>query len=479
MSRRTTIVLTIALVLTTIFGVCLLAEVRTVQRPGWFWQIQDKDMLEIGLIGAVGFAFPLIVRFVGEGGAGRGKVAVSLVLLVLLSFSLQLALAFAEKRKVAGLSDRIVRAGHSEFARTAGKGARPTELVRSYEELVKADDQRYARSKPPGQLLIYVLMADLAVKLATFLLPLVAALVILPLFWLATEVGPPGGALWPPLLYVLAPPTALVTLHLDQSVYPLLSTTLWALAARAGRARRAVLAWGAALGALAWGCLFVSFSLLPALLLAGFFAWSTAAVAHPGSDRWGRLARLFLGALLAFLALVVLAWWGLGYDMGQRWQDAMAHHRQWKRWDGTLNDTVRYAIINSVEFCYWLGFPLLALFALDAAWGFQRLVDRLRAWRRGPAGPKTDPPSDPCDRGEPLLELSGLATALLLLSMAVLGTTKSEVARLWIFVIPAVALAASRCLARLPGEERDPVATVVAGVQLLWMFLLKAKQDFR
>ena len=72
------------------------------------------------------------------------------------------------------------------------------------------------------------------------------------------------------IAYALTPSFALVQLHFDQAVYPLLCLGMWLLVLRAGRT------WveGLLQGVLIYLSVFVSFSLLPAVLLVPLLLWT-------------------------------------------------------------------------------------------------------------------------------------------------------------------------------------------------------------
>jgi hypothetical protein len=78
-------------------------------------------------------------------------------------------------------------------------------------------------------------------------------------------------------------------------------------------------------------------------------------------------------------------------------------------------------------------------------------------------------------RGHALIAVTTVAT---LLATALTGNTKGEVARLWIFLVPAVALAVTATCARLAGARADRLLMAVAGASAVWAVLFKAKQDF-
>jgi hypothetical protein len=298
------------------------------------------------------------------------------------------------------------------------------------------------------------------VNFATFVLPLLSYAVLVPLTLLARRIGPRELSLWPAVLYVTAAAPSLITLHLDQALYPLLAVSTWALAVTGGASERAW-AWGVAAGVVTWLGLFVSFSLAPIVPLAVAFTWLGTE-----SDRAIRARQTLTvggGMIAAFAVLAMATRAATGYDMIARYQAAMAHHRAWKNWTGAATEVLGAAGLNTVEFLYWLGIPTAALLVGGAAAGAAALA------RRG------DTPSDAMPRGHALIAVTTVAT---LLATALTGNTKGEVARLWIFLVPAVALAVTATCARLAGARADRLLMAVAGASAVWAVLFKAKQDF-
>lgn len=470
-------------------GALLGASVPTVQAlEGWFWPLRESAPLGLALLAALAAAPLLLLAATASAGVTRLGLVARLLALIGLGAILQHGLAFIEGRGWEGMRDRALRTGHAEFALTASRVADAGALIPSYEALVQSKGQRFARSKPPGHLLFYVAADRVAqavmpplgerpgggrpeirderhgrlVDFMTLFFPLCSLLALFPLAYLGAVFLGRERALWPSLLYVTAPPTALITLHLDQVLYPLLAAGVWALAVRAVRDRRLGIPWWLGTGAVAWLALFVSFSLLPALAIAVALALAAALQAgrrgRPLAVHLAAGAGLALGAFLLLTAAAYL--WG-DYDPWRAFERVMAHHAAWKTWREDLR--LQAALLNLTEFSYWIGLPFVAALVAEMGAGAVALVRRQAApW-----------------------VLCGLGTILTVVLTAVLGNTWGEAARLWIFFLPAVALVVSWRLARwLPREEGRSLAMArallggVATLQLAWMACLKARQDF-
>ncbi len=483
--------LLVAVALTALASLMLLLEVPTVQTLSfWFWPLRDKKMLGVVLVAACAAALPYLVMLAGSTARGSRRRVVGLLLaLMVWGFTMQHALSLAERRSLDGMRARVILSGHGEFARLASRPLTAWQVLSQYETLVAGKGHDFARSKPPGQLLIYLAMARLGDALlpnleaprvrgvlnhthwrlatvASFLLPLCACLALLPLLALARLWAGEGVASLAALLYVLCPPVMLVTVHLDQAVYPLLATTvLWA-ATRAGQAAdtRAALGRGAALGAAAWLSLLVSFTLLPAMLLAAGL-WAALAWQADGARRRVML-RSAAAAAGAFALLLALFRWAAGYDALARFAGVMAQHQAWRRydtsarawvtWEWTPGNVLGSACSTLTELAYWLGPPMVLLILL----GLAHAAARLRRREAGPAD---------------LFTLAWIGTVL---ATALLGSTRAEVARLWIFFVPGLCVIAASVAASWLRGPRRQLGHALALTQLAWMLMLKGFQDF-
>ena len=480
-----------AVALTALAATLLFFEVPTVQRlTFWFWPLRDKQLLGVVLVALAGAGLPYLVWLTcRRASASTHRLTALLLLLIGWGFVLQHALSHAERRSLDGMRARVVLSGHGEFARMASGELTAWQVLSRYEELVQRKGSNFSRSKPPGQLLVYLGLARLGdtllphlkapsvrgvkndthwrlATLAAFVLPLCSCLVLLPLLGLARQWLPPHSAAVALLLMMLAPPLVLVTAHLDQALYPLLGTSLLWSATAAGRAAtpRAMLGRGVLLGALTWCSLLVSFTLLPVLLIAAGL-WLGLAVSSSAAQR-RQMLKTAAVSVGAFASLAVLFRLAAGYDLLARFFAVMEQHQAWRRWDAgagawttwqwTPGNMLSSAASTLTELCYWLGPPLVLLVLLG-------LARSLVLLRRRQAAP---------------LDWFTLAWMAAILATALLGSTRAEVARLWIFFIPGLCIIAAGVAAPWFRQARPWPAHLLALTQLLWVLMLKAFQDF-
>lgn len=378
--------------------------------------------------------------------------------------------------------------GHGEIARIAHlRRGRLLETLRNYDSLVaRRRLGHFLPSKPPGAYAVYAGVealghtlhvdrwlgplvdaaaadprigderADTA-ALAFLLFPLATAFVVPMTFALGQLVFERRSVGYAAALLALSSPAVLlIQQHLDNAVYPSLALGSAALASLG--ARRGVLWWTAA-GGLLWGAsLYVSFSLLPVAGLAlGCVGLVLLRQAHEGRwasralavRRFGWHAVVFGAGAVAALAVLVRA---LSFRLAERLTSALSYHEHWKR--GVPTEPWRWWAL--VEFSLYLSFPFAAAFlwrTVSDAWDLAT-----RRFR----------PSS--------LASVGLMSFFLLLA-AVAGT--NEVARLWLFMVPfvAVTVAAGIDRAARPGRWWAPVVWLAA-CQAVVVVVLKANQTW-
>jgi len=433
--------------------------------PGWFWHLRNKRPKPWPLF--VGLALLPAAVLLAARRLGSHRPGWVLAGLVCCGTLLQHGLALVEGRGLDGMRDRIVHAGHAEFALVAVGQKSLLDVAAHYEEKIENGELgRYAHSKPPGTLLFYMLTERLARPLSTssdpvdrleglrdlaaLAWPAVSMLVLLPLYWLGRRFVGCEQALVACLLYIAVPAAQLITLHTDQVLFPvLLVSTVWLATVACAQDRP----WLAALaGAVAYLAVFCSFQLLLALPMA---IGASAAVA-PAARRAARLRRCWLAFALGFAALFLGAAFVLDYDLVAGYRDARAYHREWKDWEPSLQATLGYALLGYLEFAVWLGVPLSVL-ALQRGW---------RAVRGALARSMTG------------LDLPMLVLLGVFLAVGFLGETKGETARLWLPLAPLCCLAAcDRLELRPQKQDFDSLALVVA-LQWLTVLLTKVRQDF-
>jgi hypothetical protein len=439
--------------------------------PGWFYQWANKGSFDMLLVAAATALVPVLVRTSFRWVRARFWAAATCV--VLGSILVQIATGVVARQGIRGWTERFY-VGHGEFTLRAKSVPDALRLLRDYEQLAAARELGlFGPSKPPGTYAVYLLIdrtarwpltkavlaplypivardpgvlpQDLTLVSWTILaLGLCAALTALPLCWLGRTLFE-GTAedervfVYPAWLFVSAPAINVITVHLDSTLFPLLSAASTAacaasLRAESSRARGLLAAAGGAVGMLAIYC---SYGNLP-ILGAGTAVALGMALQQRGTLRAGLLpvVAMLAGSLSVLLVLRVWLNWQpiVGYLRG------VGYHMQWRP---NLPPAWRYGLAFC-EFALFAGPPLMLAF----------IGSTLGAVRGANVGP-----------GARVLTLTA-AGVILFISLA-MGTP--EAGRLWLFMLPWICCGAAACFAR--SEARGSFAALLVGQLALVLFV--------
>ena len=385
-----------------------------------------------------------------------------------LGLATQFGFALMEARGLDALRERMVTTGHAKFVQAAAGGTSFLRVAGNYQHLIEEGQlPRIAlATKPPGMLLFYMITERAArvacpwieeprgrvIAFATIAYPLLACLAVIPICGLSRLCLSGPMAYVPAILYVACPNVALIALHLDQCLFPLLFTSALLCFVRGVIGQRTVLLILS--GLLAGLSVYITFSL--AMLVPFFVVVACLAVVKEGSGGIGRGARS-----LATAAAGAALWFGVvyaltGYDPVTNYRYAMAQHEGWRGIEWTLGTTAYLAALGVFEFALWLGIPV---FVAAAARSGQGLDARPATMAR---------PGD-------VLALALWGAVLL---AAFMGRAVGETARLWLFLTPLFALAAAEWLAGAFGRLRVWAVAAVVLLQLGTTFMIKLFQDF-
>jgi hypothetical protein len=437
--------------------------------PAWHWQFIQTPLEAAWLIPALFLACLVTVYLVMNTVANAWA---KLVLLILLGSALQFGFGFLEGRGIESIRDRMANTGHAEFAEVAVERQGDLgNVLSNYERLVTAGELgEYAKSKPPGQIVLYLLTQSLADflmpradregkldslrTLASWTWPVVCYLVVIPLFFIARELIGEEGATMTSVFYLVVPSVNLITLHTDQVFFPLFFVASIGLSLLACSRRNPVLCIAAGIALYLAG--YFTFALLTAIpfqvAICVYYSWQE----DRGSVHLRRFGQLAGCTMSGFVLVDVLFRLILNYNWWQRYATAIEHHLAWNSWEPGIKFTFYFAFLNTLEFCLWLGVPLFFLCCLKY---WRSIKSILRGEIRLPS----------------ILSIILLAVLVIL---ALFGKTKGEVARLWLFLVPLICLNAAAIIpVRFPRDSRRVLYLVVI-LQLGTTLFIKTYQDF-
>jgi hypothetical protein len=388
----------------------------------------------------------------------RMTTALKLIALVLLGTAIQYSFAFSKGQGLDGIRDRMVNAGHAEFAKASVEQPGDTLWVlQNYEEVAAKEKYGYIGSKPPGTFLFYLLFEQMSHAIfpavnhverlenlrtfASWTWPLISYLVIIPLYFLARELTKDeSSTLFVCVLYLSLPSVTLITLHTDQVIYPLMAVTTALLGILAYRRSHFLLA--VLCGASLYVAVYFSFGLavLGVFLLLPVLIWFFDGMNISLSRLAGYAAAIFLGGILLHALAVVF----LNYDIATHYANAWANHLAWKGWEDNLETFIVFGLINLIEFSVWIGLPLTLLFLAGLHDSTQRLLTRRPA----------------------ASVFLNLILAGIFIFLLIFGKTKAETARLWLFLIPFICISAASFISQWNGSGREKTILMIATLLL-------------
>lgn len=457
------ILLTFAYWITLLFNIPVFQSLRF-----WFWQFELKpatDWWVIPIIAVISyFSVSIVLKH-------HHNQKHNVIILIVTGYFLQFGFSFLEGKGFDSLRERMIVDGHSEFASVAVKIDDIEKLACNYEEL--ADSNRigkFPKSKPPGALIFYTLTEKAAnlfapndtqqdkyhrfISFAVFLFPMISYLVLIPLYGISRKILPEKYANLPGLLYVFLPNVNLVTMHLDQVLYPLLvAVMIWMLFEGISKTNYLLLAF---CGSILYLSLYISFSLV---FMFPFLLLLTAIFNFYYSNNEQKkltLSMHYITFLLGFFLLALIMKVSTDYDIILRFTKAMQFHSDWKVWEPHVKWVTFYAGLNILEICVWSGIAFSIIFFTGVYRSLRNLFIR----------------------NIDLISVITATFSLLVLLQAFLGHTKGETARLWIFLAPiAVIITANEINLRFKFKPEFSVKLLLL-LQLVTTFFIKVFQDF-
>jgi hypothetical protein len=431
---------------------------------GWYWQyhlkgFQARDGIFLALLGLMLIASAWILK-------NPRRTGWNFLILFILGVLLQVGFGLIEGGGFQALEEKYTDSAYKEYAITVSKRDATFASLFNYEESYR--DYTHLGTKPPGVLLTYLASERLGnfvqpetsrlgryerlTGVISYLYPLLALLALFPMYWASRLVLPGRQVFVPLLLFITCPNFILMPLLPDQFLFPLLFTTGVWLSLLAVKKKSPVLS--ALLGGFIYISVYFSFSLLPLAFLAFLLIWLDYAASGRKESLKAPLL-MSLGLAGGFLLLALVFRLGLDYDVWTRYQAAMETHRAHKKLEPGLAAWLRALLINNVEFTLWTGVPLVFLVL------FQVRTTVLRLWKQ-----KT--------RTLDLLLLVYLATFL---ALNVFSQTRSEVGRLWLFLVPTISLfAAPQAISLHPKPIRSLWLILI--LQLVTVWITYHFQDF-
>ena len=437
----------------------------TAPRPNW-WLI----FLIIGIV--IG-----CVLFIQKTSFYAG---INILILIITGFIIQHTFALMEGRGIDGIRDRMIHTGHSVFATETVKQLGDKRLLfvaRNYQNLIEDGTLSIypTATKPPGHILFYMFTDRLSRRIvgewdtslqrlttfASLFWPLLSYLPILPIYLLAKLFINGKLAYVPCILYLCIPSVTLMTLHLDQCLYPLLfisAVTSFIYGAVLRNTTLIVLA-----GVISSLSVYISFSLLvvPVFILFILLLDRMKSLlstkpenAKPPDPVLASNAKFFLYSV-GFVAVNASLFFLLNYNLLTNYLFILSNHQTFKITDWSVGITLYVGGLDILEFALWVGLPLFSLSISHALREFRQMTAQ-----------------------NDIYTLSASAYLLVLFGLAFLGRTVAETARLWLFLTPLVVIFAGREITLIFWRSPWKAVMSLALIQTVYTFVIKMWQDF-
>jgi hypothetical protein len=442
--------------------------------PGWYWDIVAKPFSRLDGV----FLFLLALSLVAIWYVlnHQENVRRNLVVLFILGWVIQVGIGAIDGQGFESLRLKYANSHHRSHAvKASANDINIIQTVRNYEGLYGGS--MFQSTKPPGTLLIYMVtryVSDWISPEATaegrfrvlttfeaYIFPFVSFLVIFVLYGISRTFLPAEDRLLPSILYILLPNVILLTLFLDQVLYPLLFISGGYILIKIVDLQNFRLALFG--GALLYLFSFFTFSMLPLIPFA--FLYIAIDYWMNRSDRFPlKSLALILGIIFGFAIMFVLFVYALDYNAYTRYQGAMKIVRNFDFLlrVGTPHGEAlpntgfllppRYILsaftLNNVEFASAIGFPVFLMFLVQGVITLVTLV-----WKKSA-------------RGYAMLA-SFFATYF---TMNIFAPIQGEAARLWIFWAPVMVLFAGTGVSTIfKGSRRFIYLLIVLQLPIIYL----------
>ncbi|MCJ7625368.1 MAG: hypothetical protein MUO76_17865 [Anaerolineaceae bacterium] len=432
--------------------------------PGWFWGFHDKYFHANDWLFLLIFLISItIVAFILRNQKNYKR---NLFLLVLLGYFLQIVFGFIEGQGFEDIRLKFAASTHKGYAEHASDRPDILDALLNYEQKYGWDN--YLGTKPPGVLLIYTGLQKVSnfykpeesfdgrflrlTGVISYVFPLISMLVLIVLYHFSRRLSGEKDAILPSILYIFCPNVILIPLFLDQVFYPLFLVIGLFLVLLVIQRQSVGLAFAA--GIYMYLALYFTFSMIP-LIAAGFLWIMSDYFVRRESRSFWHVFKILAALTIGILLLFIIFRYYLNYDILVRYQTAFEHHMRLKLNEPGFKNFLLNILLNNVELFSWTGFIMIFLV-------IARAIKSLIAFFRHQA-----------DQADILL----LTTLIMYFALNLFSQTRGEVGRIWLFMVPAVALFASIELKDLFRNKHIGVVTVVF-IQLITTILTFEFQDF-
>jgi hypothetical protein len=423
--------------------------------PFWYWQWDLRKSYNDWFFPILLVVIVLILFFVMK----NNKPAwVNLIVLIALGYGLQFGFGYIEEKGFETAKETFLFQGRTIYLKTA---ATEPGILKTMIDYPSIDNGNIVlMTKPPGTMVLSELFEQLLYILhplqdsearylqmvngMAYIFPLMAMLVVPLLYIFSREYLDEKDSLLACALYVVTPTVILRVFDYDQSLYPVLFMIGLLFAQQISK--RNSVKWAFITGFWWYLAIYVTFALLPMLplilLMIGF----------EYLQEWRRKNHLLnqvkkgIGVISGVFAGFLCFRYMFGYDIFATYRIAFETHRLEKLYNPATIHIGDLLLLNNLEFMMWIGFGMVVLWIWQV-FNQMKFIDFKLSPYNG-------------------LMISFVITYL---ALNLFGQTRSEVARLWIFIVPVI------CTLSAPGiralfNSRSIGAMIVSSFQLITTF---------
>lgn len=411
--------------------------------PAWYWVITSNPFTLRDIFFAI--AAVILLGLICWLFLGRRQIRSGLILVFLTGCLLQYGIGFLEGNTFQSLHDRYFTKHHRTYVNKASQDTLPIlQMVRDYDNVY--GNRMFTSTKPPGMMVFFVSLDRLVngnpspfpsdvrfQRLSwtiTYLFPLVAMSLVFLLYlfarrFLSGSTGMVG--IISPILLITCPNILLLSLYMDQAVYPVLFLAGAWLSIEV--VRRQSLLGAFLLGMLLYTMIFFAFTMLPLYPFVGIMLLIYYLMHRKQIPLRRQIAigiMIAAGTVLVYLLFLLV----FDYNFFDRFTTTVTINHNFDFYERVrqplptapeptavrMQQSLRAAWTNNLEFATGVGFPLYILFLFQAG----NLIVRTFLRNHRP--------------GDQVL----LAFLLSFLLLNIAGTAQGEVARLWMFWIPMI-----------------------------------------
>ena len=434
--------------------------------PNWYWKFRPKEFTIRDWIFPFMclFAIAVILEIIRK----PKKQTRNILILIVSGVIFQAGFGFIEGDGFESIRLKFAKAGHSRYAQYAC--FEPNLLMAMVDYEKQYGDEMYLDTKPPGTLVFNIVVqriADLFIPaddydgkyrnmstFMAFIFPVFTFITLIPLFSVSRKYLDGAATYIPCILFVFMPNVVLMVLEMDLVLYPLLFIIAIFLWQQSLRKRSIALA--AISGVYVYFSLYFSYSLLP--LVPIILVWTIA-------DYWinrhktnlSSVIKLVFSFLVGITIANIIFSLAFNYHFISRYQNAMSSHQFHKKYEFEPINLLDTILLNNIEFAMWSGVPIILLFFSSMGRVIASLFKKA------------------------VSSLDSLAIAFLLtfIALNIFGQTRSEVGRLWIFLLPTIVIFSADEVNRF-FNNRNKVALatlLIVILQLVTIFFTYKFQD--